>query len=165
MKTKTIVIIIFCGLALFASRNYIKDLSLTFLDDDKVVSDDYTQDQQSAIDDFKNGASNVFSLLKDNLFSLDELSDLKILDNKNPLQSLGELIDNDKSFSMSDINIDSLNLNDVSDEQLSTLMKVISGDMTMSQLVISGEFTMEDLQNMGLFDVIMDNIGKDSDED
>ena len=67
------------------------------------------------------------------------------------LESLGELIDTDNRFSMSDIDISSLNLEHLSSEQISMLGQVISGDMTMTQLIASGEFTFSDIQKTGLF--------------
>jgi len=134
LKTKTIVIIIFCALVLFASRNFIKDEIIPFFFDG------------------------------DNNFSLNELVDLGILDNENTLESLAQFADNDKSFSMSDIDIDSLNLGKLSDEQLSMLMRVIARDMTMTELIKSGEFTLQDLKDVGLFDVMMDNLGNKNED-
>lgn len=128
MKTKTLVIIIFCVLVLLASRNFIKDEVIPFF------------------------------FGEDNDFSLNELIDLGILDNENTLESLGHFADNDNDFSMSDIDINSLNLSALSDEQLGMLMRVISKDMTMTELIKSGEFTLQDLKDVGLFDVIMDNL-------
>lgn len=159
MKTSTIVIIIICALVLFTAREPIKNFVQSFINDEEA----YNDEQQSAIDEFKEGAGNIFGMMKKGLFSLDELIHLGILDGENPLKSLGEKIDNDNKFSMSDIDINSLNLENLSAEQTSILMQVISGNMTMTELVTSGEFTMKNLQDMGLFDVIMDNIGK-SDE-
>ena len=128
MKTKTIVIIVFCALALFASRNYIKDTVIPFFFDGE------------------------------NDFSLDELIDLNILDGDNTLESLGQFADNDNGFSMSDIDISSLNLEALSDEQLGMLMRVISKDMTMTELIQSGKFTLQDLKDVGLFDVMVDSL-------
>lgn len=135
MKTKTLVIIIFLALALFASRNFIKDEVIPFFFDE------------------------------DNNFSLNELIDLGILDNENTMESLAQFADNDENnFSMSDIDIDSLNLEALSDEQLGMLMRVIAKDMTMAELISSGEFTLQDLKDVGLFDVMMDNLSNTSDE-
>jgi len=160
MKTKTLVVIILIGLVLFSARNYIKDTVLPYLNGTEESTSEYTEEQQSAIDEFKDGVINVFALMKDNIFSQDELSDMNILDGKKPLESLGELIDNDKSFSVSDIDIDSLNLENLNNEQITMLMKVFSGQMSMTELLTSGTFTFKDLQDMGLFNVIMDNINK-----
>lgn len=134
MKTKTLVIIIFTGLALFASRNFIKDEVIPF---------------------FVNS---------ENEFSLDELIDLGVLDGENTLESLGQFADNDNRFSMSDIDISSLNLDSLSDEQLSMLMRVIAKDMTMTELIQSGEFTLQDLKDVGLFDVMTDSLSNTNDE-
>ena len=153
MKTKTIVIIILCALALFASRKYIIDFFSPFFN-----GGEFTQEQQSAIDDYKEGTGNIFDLLKDKLFSLEDLTDLGILSGENTLEKIGELIDNDNRFSMSDIDIGSLHLEHLSEEQTDMLLKVISGDMTMTQLVTSGKFTLKDLQETGLIDVIINSI-------
>lgn len=134
MKTKTLVIIIFCVLVLFASRNFIKDEVIPFF------------------------------FGEDSDFSLNELINLGILDNENTLESLGHFADNDNDFSMSDIDINSLNLSALSDEQLGMLMRVISKDMTMTELIKSGEFTLQDLKDVGLFDVIMDNLSNKDDD-
>ncbi|MEX1377186.1 MAG: hypothetical protein AB1Z23_06895 [Eubacteriales bacterium] len=159
MKTKTIVIIILIGLALFASRNYIKDFVGPIFDgNDETTS--FTEEQQSALDDFKNGVSNVFSLFKDNLFSLDELGDADVVDDEKPLKSIGEMIDNDDSFSITDISISSLNLENLNNEQIAMLAKALTGEITMTELLTSGKFTFKDLQDMGLFEVIMDNLKK-----
>ncbi len=160
MKTKTIVIIIFCALALFAARKYIIDFISPYLN-----LGDYSQEQQSAIDDYNEGSGNIFDLLKDKLFSMEDLIDLGILDGENPLENLGELIDNDNRFSMSDIDISSLNLESLSEEQTDILMDVISGKMTMTQLVTSGKFTLKDLQEIGLIDVIIDSINNKNSTD
>ena len=135
MKTKTLVIIIFCVLVLFASRNFIKDEVIPFF------------------------------FGEDSDFSLNELINLGILDNENTLESLGHFADNDNDFSMSDIDINSLNLSALSDEQLGMLMRVISKDMTMTELIKSGEFTLQDLKDVGLFDVIMDNLSNTNEEE
>jgi len=159
LKTKTIVIILFCALVIFSARNYIKDSVLPFLGINlEENSENYTNEQQSAIDDFKNGVTSVFNLMKDGLFSLTELIDLGILDKETPMESLGKLIDNDESFSVSDIDIDSLSLENLNNEQYTLILKVFSGQMTMTELITSGKFTLTDLQNIGLFDAIMDNI-------
>ena len=56
---------------------------------------------RSYYDDYNEGSGNIFDLLKDKLFSMEDLIDLGILDGENPLENLGELIDNDNRFSMS----------------------------------------------------------------
>jgi len=157
MKTKTIVIIILCALVIFAARNYIKDFVTDIIDNGGI---DYTEQQQSAIDSFKEGAGNVFNLMKEGLFTLDELVDLGILEKDHPLESLGELIDKDNRFSMSDVDITKLNLEHLSSEQISLLGQVISGDMTMTQLIATGKFSFSDFQKMGLFEMIISSINK-----
>ena len=159
MKTKTIVIILLLGLAIFAARNYIKDF-LAPLFDGKDETTVFTDEQQDALDDFKSGVSNVFTLFKDNLFSLDELSDADVVDDEQPLESIGKMIDNDDSFKITDISINSLNLENLSNDQIALLAKALTGEITMTELLTSGEFTFKDLQDMGLFDVIMENIKK-----
>lgn len=134
MKTKTIVLIIFIALALFASRNFIKEEVIPFFFD------------------------------SENEFSLNELIDLDILDGDNTMESLGQFADNDNRFSMSDIDISSLNLKSLSDEQIGMLMRVISKDMTMTELIQSGEFTLQDLKDVGLFDVMVDSL-RNTDEE
>jgi len=160
LKTKTIIIILLCALALFAARNYIIDFVSPLLS-----GDDYTQEQQSAIDEYNEGSGSIFDLMKDKLFSLEDLINLGIFDNEDSLEDLGESIDNDNRFSMSDIDISSLHLENLSETQVDMLLDVISGDMTMTQLVTSGEFTFKDLQEVGLLDVIIDSLSKKESDD
>lgn len=157
MKTRTIVIIILIALFLFSARNYIKELAEPLFNGEE---SQFTEEQQSAIDSFKDGASNIFNLFKGGLFSLSELADLGILDKDNPLQSLGELIDNDERVSITDIDISSLNLEHLSDEQKLELLDVFTGEKTMTELISGGSFTLKDFQDMGLFDAILDNMKK-----
>ena len=162
MNKKLIILVAVLAFLSLTSCSYIEKLELPSLPsiDGENILDDYSNEQESALTDFKDGASNVFNLMKDGLFSLKELTELGILDDENPLESLGELIDNNKSFSMSDIDISSLNIENLTEEQITMLMKVISGEMTMTELITSGTFTLKDFQDMGLFDVIIDNINR-----
>ena len=66
---------------------------------------------------------------------------------------------------MSDIDISSLHLENLSETQVEMVLDVISGDMTMTQLVTSGEFTFKDLQEVGLLDVIIDSLSKKESDD
>lgn len=134
MKTKTLVIIIFCALVLFASRNFIKEEIFPFF------------------------------FGEDSDFSLNELIDLGVLDKENTLESFANFADNDNRFSMSDIDISSLDLSTLSDEQLGMLMRVIAKDMTMTELIKSGEFTLQDLKDVGLFDIMIDSLNNKNEE-
>ena len=43
-------------------------------------------------------------------------------------------------------------------------MQVFTGDISMTELIATGEFTLKDFQDMGLFSVIIDNIGNSDNE-
>lgn len=113
----------------------------------EVSTQGMTNDQIKALEDVASGDSNIMELLRSGLFTPEEITNLGF-NTVGKASQAGEM----RGMDFSDIALEDLDLDGLSQEQIDVIEQIISGEITPQEATQDGVLSMEDLVGAGLVD-------------
>jgi hypothetical protein len=150
MKKNIFILLIVAVVMIFAACGNVKVLEIEDLQGNTIeVSTQGLSDEQiEALTDVASGDSDLKALVRSNLFTQQELTKIGLTPVGNmSMPAQGGRMNNDD---FSDVDIDSLNLEGLTEEQVSAVEDIIAGDLSPQGAVDDGVLTMQELQQTGL---------------
>lgn len=150
MKRTTLTITILLMITLLLTSCGSKTIKIERFDGKTIeISKDGLSDEQiEVLEEVANG-SEMSTLIQSDLFTKDELTEMNILNNfeeKNPFDKMKIVPETD----FSEIDINDLDLENLSDVQIETVKKLIAGEITLQEITSKGLILRTDLINIGL---------------
>lgn len=147
MKKSIIILMILAAVLVFASCGKASIVKIKGKDGNtiEVSTQNMTDDQIKALKDVASGDSNIMELLRSGLFTLDEIKEMGFATGGKPSQA-GEA----RGMDFSNVVIQDLNLDGLSQEQVDIIEDIISGELTLAEATQGGVLSLEDLEGIGL---------------
>jgi len=147
MKKTIIILVIIISLSMVLVSCTSKSIKIENFDGEiiEILKDGLTDEQITILEDVEAG-SNLTTLLQSGLFTQQQLIDLKLIPDVEERNTFKGFLEND----FSKIDIDSLNLEGLSEAQVEAVKKLIAGEMTMQEIISSQIITRPQLATIGL---------------
>lgn len=113
--------------------------------DIEVSTEGMTDDQIKALEDVASGDSNIVELLRSGSFTPEEISEMGFAATGKPSQADGM-----RSMDFSDVEIEDLDLDGLSQDQIDVIEDILSGELTIQEATQDGVLSMEDIMGTGL---------------
>jgi len=108
----------------------------------KVSTSGLSDEQVVALESVADGENTLMYLIQSGLFTREKLAELNLFKNVG--------INNENIVDYSTINIDELNLENLSDNQINAIKQLIAGDITIQSILRDGILTRVQLENIGI---------------
>ncbi|MCK5811689.1 MAG: hypothetical protein KAG94_02210 [Clostridiales bacterium] len=156
MKKISVIIVIIVISSLLLTACSSKTLEIKTLDGTliEVSTEGLSDEQIDALEDVQNDKISLKELMLSGLFTQEHLSELGLTPNQSNigLRGNGEFDRDQVSLipNFTDIDINDLNLEGLSDEQVGIVKQLLNEEVTLQEVISAGVLANEDLRNMGL---------------
>ena len=150
MKKSILVLLIVAAIFVFVSCGKTEIIEIKDFEGNtiEVSTQGLSGEQIEALAGVSSGNSNLKVLMRSGLFTQEELAEMGVVPvggESAPVQ--GNRMDSDD---FSDVDINSLNLDGLTEMQISVFKDMIAGEISLQEAMDDGVFTMQELQQTGL---------------
>ena len=150
MKKSLVILLLAVVLILASCGSKAEVIEIEIMDGQKVEisTEGMTEEQIKALEDVASGDSDMMEGFRSGLFTPEEIKDMGLG------AASGKLTqpDGERSVDYSGIAIEDLNLDGLSEEQISAVKDILNGELTVLEAVQSGVISKDEIKKIGLFE-------------
>lgn len=147
MKKRILILMIAAAVLIFTSCGKADVIVLKDMNgnDIEVSTEGMTADQIEALKDMASGDSNMMEIMRSGVFTADDIAEMGFGTRVGMNSSQAGM-----NRDYSNVNIEDLNLDGLSQEQIDVIENIIREELTMQEAIKDGVLSMEDLMETGL---------------